>query len=233
MDIVCIDPSLSCTAVVVNDVKAAFVNKDVATTKTDKLKKWFELAAPFINYHFHVNNEKLSYSSLEIAKLSLYNNITDSIISFIRDNITCTPKVFIEGYSYSSSAGPLVDLVTFGTLLRFKIFNNISKDVNIITPSELKLLAAKLTYSPIKEKNKTVWRNKQGVSGGQFKKPDMFKCLVENHTLNCEWVRFLRGHAQEILSKNAIPKPIEDINDAKLMFEIVKKINTYKSGVDK
>jgi hypothetical protein len=223
MNIVCIDPSLSCTAVVVNDKKVVFTSESNAMTKTGKLNKWFEVCDGHVDFRFHtLPKGKTSFAVTEIKKFEVYDSITSDIISYIESIVTPTPtKVYIEGYSFSSAAGPLIDLVTFGSLLRYKLYYTISHNITIIPPSELKLYAAKLSYPAVKEGKKDVWRNREGVAGGKFKKGEMYKALIENDSLKCEWVELLREHASDILAKTAVPKPIEDINDAKLMYEIV------------
>lgn len=224
MNIVCIDPSLSCTAVVVNDKKAAFVSSSVALTKTLKYNKWFDLTLPYADIITHdVDRRKLSFSDSEVSKFSQYDTLTSNIVEFISQQLSDGhTKVYIEGYSFSSAAGPLIDLVTFGTLLRYKLRQSVSHDIVTITPSELKMYAAMFSYQPLTEGKKQVWRNRDGISGGKFKKPEMFKAIIENADLQCEWSNYLREHASDILEKASIPKPIEDINDAKLMYEIAK-----------
>lgn len=230
MNIICIDPSLSCSAVVVNDNKAVFVSSSTALTKKLQYKKWFELCQPFVDIHTHDfdKQKKLSFSDTEVFKFSAYDELTTNIVDYILKTINFgeESKIYIEGYSFSSAAGPLIDLVTFGTLLRYKLRKLITTNITTITPSELKLFAAKFTYQPIMEGKKEVWRNREGISGGKFKKTEMFKAIVENQELDCEWSKFLREHSSDILSNANIPKPIEDINDAKLMYEIVQN-NKY------
>lgn len=230
-NIICIDPSLSCTAVVVNDKKAVFTLTSTAYTKKLKPTKWFDLCHPYLDVFCHdFDKTKMSFSDSELSKFQSYDSLTNDIVGFIeRVAIRGLPnpsKVYIEGYSFSSAAGPLIDLVTFGTLLRSKIRSGITTDITTITPSELKLLAAKLTYPVTVEKKKETWRNHQGVAGGSFKKHDIMKALIENNTLQCEWVNFLRAHSSDILAATSVPKPIEDMNDAKMMYEIVKS-NKY------
>lgn len=225
-NIVTIDPSLNCTALIINDKKYIFVNTTLAYTETKKLTKWFALCAPYINYN--ILNYKLSddYSNDEIIKLESY----DTTASIIQDTITLNidtkleTKIFIEGYSYNSAAGKLIDLVTFSTLIRKRILE-ITPYLQIIPPSTLKLEAAKFTYPPIvtgKKVKKYQYKNNEGISGGNFKKPQMAQALIENETLNCEWVQFLRTHKTEILAAKSVAKPLEDMNDAKLMYEIFK-----------
>lgn len=228
-NIICIDPSLSCTAVVVNDRKAVFTTTNTAMTKTMRYNKWFDLCDPYVDVHLHdFDKSKLSFAATEVSKLKSYDLITTNIISYIQAELLASgrdknpSKVYIEGYSFSSAAGPLIDLVTFGTLLRSKLYYGISTDLTVITPSELKMYAAMLTYTPVMEGKKLTYRNGDGVSGGKFKKHEMFKALIENGQLNCEWLGLLREHASDILAAKSIPKPIEDINDAKLMYEIAK-----------
>ena len=99
-------------------------------------------------------------------------------------------------------------------------------DLQIIPPTSLKLEAAKLTYPPIEKGvkiKKYEWRNNEGVSGGGFTKIDMCKALLENNDLSCDWVTMLRDNKENILSLKNIPKPIEDMNDAKLLYEILLK----------
>ena len=229
MNIICIDPSLTCTAVVVNDHKAVFTTESTGHTKKQKLNKWFEITDPYVDFIFHsFESNSISFAKTEVQKLEKYDDITTGITDYITSKLVDGPsKIFIEGYSFSSAAGPLIDLVTFGTLLRFKLFNLVSNEITIIPPSELKLLAAKLTYQPTKEGKKEVWRNKSGVAGGKFKKHEMYRALIENDSLKDDpWVELLVEHSSDILSSKSVPKPIEDVNDAKLMFEIVKS-NKY------
>ena len=84
-----------------------------------------------------------------------------------------------------------------------------------------------LTYPPIyknKAKTKIEYRNNEGVAGGSFKKPDMYKVLVENTDLqNDSWVKFLAEHSEEQLSMKSISKPIEDINDSYILYQIITK----------
>jgi hypothetical protein len=225
MNIIAIDPSLNCTAMVVNDKKFIYAKEDYGIGKKGNLTKWFEICDPYISYKW-INQVLVDdHSEQEILKLINYNNITDMIINDIFAN--CEKDDFIigiEGYSYGSSAGPLIDLVTFGTLLRNKIYNKISHNIIVLPPATVKFEAARLTYLPVNPNSKNLkYRNNEGISGGSFKKPEMYKALIENNNLNCSWVELLREHASDVLSMKSIPKPIEDINDAKLLYEALKK----------
>lgn len=222
MDIICIDPSLTCTAVVVNDNKMVYAADHIVENKNG-MTKWFERTSKYMDIRLHSIPKKSNFIDDEIKKLDCYDGITDNILNDILKKLSNAnnASVYIEGYSYSSASGPLIDLVTFGTLLRKKLSDTFTY-VTVIPPSALKLEAAKLTYEPTKVGKKLQYRNFENISGGSFKKHDMYKCLTENSTLSCEWVKLLRYYSDEIMVQKSIPKPIEDMNDAKLMYEIYK-----------
>jgi hypothetical protein len=228
MNIIAIDPSLSCTAMIVNDHKFIYAKEDYGVSiKTGKLKKWFDLCQPMIQYRWINSIKSINHSDQEILKLVSYDLITDNIIDDIKLHIKDNEltKIGIEGYSYSSSAGPLIDLVTFSTLLRLKLYSQISHNIRVIQPASLKLESCMLTYPPTKKGVKVIkleYRNHDGIAGGSFKKPEMLKALIDNSNLVCEWVEFLRYNSKDMLELNTIPKPIEDMNDAKLLYEILK-----------
>ena len=135
----------------------------------------------------------------------------------------------IEGYNFGATVGDLVDLVTFSTLLRKKLFDSVSERIIVMSPSTLKLEACKLTYEPIvKEIGKKVkrieyeYRNKLGLSGGKFTKRDMAMAIMENDKIEDPWFKYLKSVREEVLSVKDIQKPHEDINDAVLIYHILK-----------
>jgi hypothetical protein len=233
MNIVTIDPSLNCTAVVINDKKFIYAKEDYGHTKKMALTKWFEICEPFITYRWTDYPSSKDHSTNEMLKHISYDKLTDIIINDIKTKIIPNKpiKIGIEGYSYSSNAGPLIDLVTISTLLRNKLYHHVSNDLTVYQPASLKLAACKLTYPPINIGKKVIkydYRNNEGVAGGSFKKAEIYKALIENTNLNCEWVELLREYQVDCLSVKNIPKPIEDMNDAKILYEIIK--NTCNSS---
>ena len=150
MNIVSIDPSLISTAIVVNGQIINYCRESSVYNKTG-MSKWFKSAEQFAEFKF-INYRKFeNYSEGEIIKLNDYDKISDMIISDILSKIDSekNTKVGIEGFSFSSAQGDLIDLVTFSTLLRKKILDNVTNDVIILSPSTLKLESCKLTYQPI------------------------------------------------------------------------------------
>ena len=192
INFVALDPSLISTALVVSSGDTFkmfnYCRESSAFGKTG-IKKWFKMAEQYVTYRFIEYREFEDYSEGELTKLKDYDRITDGIIKDILDNIDSTKptKIGIEGYSFSSTAGDIIDLVTFSTLLRKKLFDKVSEDITVLSPSTLKLESCKLTYPPIikevggkKPRQEFIWRNAIGISGGKFQKPDMFMSIVEN-----------------------------------------------------
>lgn len=230
INIVTIDPSLVSTAITVNGLPISVVSGNVALTKKGEFKNWFERsseACDIITIDTSYKNEK-NYAQLEINKLETFQKTTNLIRKTVDTlaipgyNTLC----LIEGYSYSSASGPLIDLVTFGTLLRKQFFSRTDTELVVLAPSTVKRLAAKLTYPPIQKGKKIEYRNNQGVAGGSFKKPDIYKVLTENDYIGGDWVHFLRDVEDDVFALKTIPKPIEDINDSVVMYHIAER--TYQ-----
>lgn len=240
MNIVTIDPSLSCTAICVNGRMFVYATNPTARNKPTKknpegtMKKWFTDMEPYVEAYrfFEPTDKKLPYSRREFAKLALYNKMTDTMIQDIYNNLQPGNNptiVCIEGYSYASTSNTLIDLVTFSTLLRSKLILDRRYTGVVLSPPSLKLKACLLTYPEEKfnEKGKKLpFSNHEGISGGKFTKHDMMKALLDNDTLLDDWyVNFLRNDCQEeLMGKKTIPKPVEDVNDARLMHEILCKL---------
>ena len=236
-NIVALDPSLISTALVVSSgdtFKMYNYCRESSVFGKTGIKKWFKLAEQFVTYKFIEYREFKDYSEGELTKLKDYDKITDGIISDILSNIdTSKPtKIGIEGYSFSSTAGDIIDLVTFSTLLRKKLFDQISEDITVMSPSTLKLESCKLTYPPIVtetgkkvKKVKIEYRNTLGMSGGKFTKTDMFMAIVENNEMLDFWTKHCKLVKSDVLGVATIPKPYEDVNDAFLIYNVLKKEN--------
>jgi len=217
-----IDPSLISTGLVVNGKIFNYCRENDACLKGGGLSKWFKLCEGLVNLKFIKFREFENYSDGELVKLKDYDLITDMIISDIEENIDkeLPTKVAIEGYNFGSTAGDLIDLVTFSTLLRKKLHDHITKDITVLSPTTLKQESCKLSYPPKnvgKKKEKLEWRNNLGISGGNFTKREMFLSIVENEGWNDEWSNHCKSVKVDILENKTIKKPYEDVNDAYLL----------------
>ena len=233
-NVVSLDQSLISTALVVegpSGIRMINYCRESAATGKKGMKKWFKLAEQHVEYRFIEYREYANYSEGEIIKLKDYDRITDMIIDDILAtiDINIPTKVGIEGYSYSSSAGDIIDLVTFSTLLRKKLFDRVSEDIIVLSPSTLKLETCKLTYGPIVtetgkkvKKLKYEWRNNMGIAGGSFTKTEMLMAIIDNKSMQSGWAEHCRQVKDDLLSVSTIPKPYEDINDAFLIYNVIK-----------
>lgn len=235
MNIVAIDPSLISTALVVSSGDTFKIYNYCRESKVYGKKgitKWFKSAEEFVEYKFIEYREFVDYSEGELTKLKDYDKITDQIIDDILANIDPTKetKVGIEGYNFGAQVGDLMDLVTFSTLLRKKLYDKVSKDIWVMSPSTLKLESCKLTYEPIRTeigkkviKIKEEYRNKIGIPGGKFTKNDMALAIIENVNLDDYWSKHCKFIKDELTSVATIQKPYEDVNDAYLIYQILNK----------
>lgn len=236
-NIIAIDPSLISTALVVSSGDTYKIYNYCRESKAvgkKGLTKWFKSAEEFVTYKFIEYREYKDYSEGELVKLKDYDKISDQMIDDILENID--PKkpthIGIEGYSFSSGAGDIIDLVTFSTILRKKLFDEISEDITVMSPSTLKLESCKLTYAPIikeigkkKITIKEEYRNPIGIPGGKFTKTDMFLAIVDNDNLDDYWAKHCKFVKTEVLEPKQIQKPYEDVNDAYLIWMIMNKKN--------
>lgn len=226
MNYIGLDPSLISTALVVNGKIFNYCRENDACGKSG-LNKWYKLCDEYITYRWISYRKFENYSDGELIKLKDYDLITDIIIKDILDNIDISvpTKIGIEGYSFSSDPTSIIDLVTFSTLLRKKLFDLVSEDILVLSPSSLKQMACKLTYKPIdigKKKPKLEWRNNYGVSGGKFTKTEMFLSIVENNNIIDPWFSLCKNIKDEVLSNKTIKKPLEDTNDSILIYHVLK-----------
>ena len=229
-NIVTLDPSLISTALVVsdgNDFKMFnYCRKDSVHGKKD-MTKWFKMANDHITYRFIEYRTFEDYSEGEIVKLKDYDKITDDIIIDIQENIDNSKptKIAIEGFSYNSKNGDIIDLVTFSTLLRKKLYDQISTDITVFSPKSLKIESCKVTYPPInigKKKEILEYRNNEGIAGGSFTKTEIFKSIIENKEFVDYWTEHCIENKDVIMSPKLIQKPYEDVNDAFILYKILK-----------
>lgn len=235
-NIVAIDPSTSSTGICINGEMFSVVREtNSVVTKKGKYTKWYKIVDDEIDLISIPRRVKEStYSDEEISKLEMYRVLSMRVVDAITSNVSPhNTTVVIEGFSYNSAAGHLIDLVTFSTLIRNKLYN-LGYELKIIAPTNLKLWTAKFCYDPIEEalnkketRFKTVWRSPHsGNAGGKFTKTDMLNAIIDNDNLKDNWKQFLVEYYSDLKEMNKVPSPIEDLNDAYLLY------NIHKNGYD-
>lgn len=215
-----IDPSLTCSAIYINHKPFVYASEETALTKKGNLNGWFQSVNDIGGVcRTHSLKSYGSFTDEEISKMITYDAITANIVKDISTNIDRTKDTvcYMEGYSYSSMSGPLIDLVTFGSLLRKRLIDE-NYTLKIIPPQQLKKMSCQMIYPTTK---KGGCRNNEGIAGGSFKKHQMCLSIIEMEQENyCTWSQYLKSIWADIKDSKKIPKPVEDINDARLLFEL-------------
>lgn len=229
MNIVGIDPSLISTGLVVNGNVVLFTRESDVYGKKG-LRKWFKLGEQHIDYEFINHRPKTgNYQRDEIIKMVDYDTITTDIVKKIKSLIDPDEDtvIGIESYSYASAVGDIIDLVTFSTTLRIKLYNEITNNIFIIPPKSLKFEAGKLTYPEEKKGKKITYRNHYGIASGLFQKREMYFSLIDNKTFveNDRFVKHLKSIQEEILTPAKINKPYDDTNDAYIIYKHLDHLN--------
>lgn len=231
-NIIGIDPSLISTAVT---IESNGTTKLFNFFKDKKLNKWEKIAEDFINLKFinYKDYKKMNNSEVQISKHKDYKQIVKQISATILDNIDDNKEtiVGIEGYSYSSSAGPLIDLVTFSTLLRDELLQYVTTNIIVITPGELKKTCAMIVYDKGEDgayRNNEIQKNGKGTAGGSFKKHDMARALIDFYgktgkIINQELHKFLMEYKEDLFNMKGFPKPFDDIIDSLWLKETLKQ----------
>jgi hypothetical protein len=220
-----IDISINSTAIYIESNKGKKILS--FTNKKDNNIYIKELDRHGVEFTFIDRNKSNNYSENEILKIKHYDKLSISIYESCIKHIDLNENTYcqIEGYSFSKNTSSILDIVSFSTLIRNYLLKNINNiDITIISPSSLKLEACKLSYKPIDigiKKQKLVYLNNEGVSGGSFKKPEMYKAIIES---NLDFpIRELLTEYKHLSERDKIPNPIEDIIDAIFACKIKQK----------
>lgn len=226
-----VDISINSTAIFIDSNRGCTILS--FTNKKDSNKYIKELESYGVKFFFIENAFSKDYSVNESLKLKCYDNIAHTISSEVLKAIDPNVNSYcqIEGYSFSRNTKSIIDVVSLSTLIRCYLMETIKNmQMFIISPKSLKLGACKMCYEPINigiKKPKYKFVNKDGVAGGSFKKPDMYKAILEGN-INTPIFTMLNDYKDDLLNRDKIPNPIEDINDATFACRLLQKIMTCK-----
>ena len=185
------------------------IGLDISTTSSgicvnegNNIYKFFNITDKSTKYHKNSKNittyivdkaEKVeNYTENELNKLKKYKNI-ESKLQFILDKYKDEDILInVEGYSYSSQAGNLIDIVTLSTILRLKCLEY-TDNVTITAPQSLKKQVLENCYK--KQKN------------------DMIDHFLE--VFNSDEI-CIYNEIKELKALNlkTIPKPADDVIDS-------------------
>jgi len=208
-NIISVDPSLNSTAITIyynNKYKYYSFLKGYKPGS-----KWCKDLEPFVDI-FNVTYETSDvFSESEVLKLKQYSSLVNKIINIIAPYLNDS-EIRIESYSQNSKNGRIQDLVTFGTLLRHKLYEK-NENIRFITPKQLKKFIAKKVYGT---SDNGVSYNNNKVAGGNFTKWDMLQCLIDSDSMSPLAV-YSRDNYNIISQIKSVPKPLEDLIDAEIL----------------
>ena len=226
-----IDISKISTALCIERNKKIFLYN--YTTKKDN-NIWIQDTSDFINYryiNYSYKNIK-DYSEREMKKFDEFEEVSNLIVNDIFDNVKLMDSISIaiEGFSFGSAAGPIIDLVELSTLIKHKIKSKIQGmvKIEIISPLTLKTFSCENVYKPIYiTKGKRVIKkikviqNSNGKLGRDFDKKDMFNALIDSK-LEMNLIEHLKENKQIFLKNKEQPKPLNDMMDSIFLKERIK-----------
>lgn len=211
-----IDISLNSTAVFIRNNSGDFILS--FTDKKDNNIYIKELSSCGVKFFKQERPKDADYSKNEILKLKSFISTSNQIVEEIIKHLDLSEKTYcnIEGYSFSKNTQSILDIVSLSTLVRHGLITKIKNiEIEITSPSTLKLETCKLVYPPIDlgiKKPKLKWVNSEGIPGGSFKKPQMFKAMLDGN-IETPILKFLKDYSF-LAQRDKIPNPIEDIIDA-------------------
>ena len=163
MNLICvgIDFSINSPAICIyNDAKKSY--KFVSFTNiqdkiiSNKVPKAYEIHHNLLTnniidwIHFNRRRKHDNYTVDQFQKIEDACTLANSISQYISDELTpkCTLEIGIEGYSYGSKGNSFIDLITFNSTLRSKLYERFvlhrkCEDIKVFSPSQIKGWAGK------------------------------------------------------------------------------------------
>ena len=175
------------------DFDKEFKNKHGRVLSEFKTHKEISQFVNVFNYTRYLNVE--DYQISEYNKIYDADKVTDLIVSKIPDNSI----IAIEGFSYASKSRSFIDIISYASVLRYKIFKKFKK-LLVFSPSEIKKFA---------------------TGKGNADKFKMFDAIL-NENIQHPYFEYLENNADSLVTKTKIKKPIDDINDAYFVCQLLK-----------
>lgn len=224
MNYIGIDSSLTSTAISFYNEKHGY--KYLSYMKNySKPNKWTSKLEDFVQIKGVFYDKSDDYSEQEKLKMTDYQLLVTTILVDLQKMIIPGEiNVAIEGYSFNSLSGMLIDLVTLGTLIRDRLTNKMNANITVISPSTLKKETCGLVYgweTSGKKNIKYTTRSKDGIAGGNFKKHQMLKALYEYNSCESPLQKFVIEQYDEVYYMKKIPSPIDDLIDSYWLLKLL------------
>ena len=223
-----IDASLTSTAIsVYNENGYFFFSYFKNYTKPTKWTKELEFVK-FVGVEYSKDED---YSIQESNKMWDYQQSVECMVNDMKEVLVDGEVHFSqEGYSFSSMAGHLIDLVQLGTLIRNAMTKDLGAGMTIYSPSTMKKETCGLAYGWTKKGKKVIkydTRNTIGLAGGNFKKHQMMEAMYDYPTDN-KLSEFVDAFYADMMTMKKVPSPVDDLIDSFWALQILMNEKIHK-----
>lgn len=223
-----IDISPTSTAIYIkNGVEKIY---SFSTQKPDN--KYVKMLEEVVTFEFIEYPKKTNYSESEIEKAKIYYSIARKIGNLLTNYYTNGKiDLIIEGHSYSSQAGHIIDVATLTGMIKAKIFELLpTADIYLVSPVSLKIAVAETVYGSmtvmegkrVLKPKKHIKTNHLNTPPNKYQKTDML-LAVHDYKQSSVIKEFVDKNYDNIGKLKSVPKPIDDIVDAYWLMETFKK----------
>jgi hypothetical protein len=200
--IIGIDFSINSTAITISNEKGIVMMSFVPNYESGKSAwKVHDAISKFVQIHSY-KKDGSSKNSIEDQRIKLRNanNLSDQIINAIgAENLKRVEKINIEGFSYASKGNSFIDLITYNTFLKTKLFQIVGDKIFVVPPKTLK---------------------KWYTGNGNATKCGMLRSYLEKN--NNDLTSKIREVCKIEDGEFNIPKPLDDLVDSIALSELAE-----------
>jgi hypothetical protein len=198
--IIGIDFSINSTAVTVKNGSEIVMMSFVPNYEPDK-RAWrvHQSISNLVQIHSY-KKDGSSKDSIEDQRIKLRNanQLSDLIINSIgRENLKGVERINIEGFSYASKGNSFIDLITYNSFLKTKLYQEVGDKIYVVPPKTLK---------------------KWYTGNGNATKCGMLRSYMEKN--DNDLTHKIREWCKIEDEEFSIPKPIDDLVDSIALAEL-------------
>jgi hypothetical protein len=198
--IIGIDFSINSTAVTIRNGNEIVMMSFVPNYEPDK-KSWkvHQSISNLVQIHSY-KKDGSSKDSIEDQRIKLRNahQLSDLIINSIgQENLKVVDRINIEGFSYASKGNSFIDLITYNSFLKTKLYQEVGDKIYVVPPKTLK---------------------KWYTGNGNATKCGMLRSYMEKN--DNDLTRKISEWCKIEDEEFSIPKPIDDLVDSIALAEL-------------
>ena len=198
--IIGIDFSINSTAVTIRNGNEIVMMSFVPNYEPDK-RAWkvHQSISNLVQIHSY-KKDGSSKDSIEDQRIKLRNanQLSDLIINSIgQENLKVVERINIEGFSYASKGNSFIDLITYNSFLKTKLYQEVGDKIYVVPPKTLK---------------------KWYTGNGNATKCGMLRSYMEKN--DNDLTRKISEWCKIEDEEFSIPKPIDDLVDSIALAEL-------------